>query len=299
MSISAKFKGTGVAIITPFKQDGTIDTTALFKHTENLIENGVDYLVVLGTTSEAPVLDNAERVLVTNTILEANKARLPVVLGIGGNNTQQLIKQIETTDFDGVDAILSVAPYYNKPTQRGLHAHYAAIATASPLPLILYNVPGRTSSNINAETALRLANEFSNVIAIKEASGNMDQIMALLANKPSGFEVISGDDALTFPMIVLGGGGVISVAANAFPKAFSDMVRFALEADYEASKKLHYSMLRLIHLLFVEGNPAGVKALMHIDGKCENKVRLPLVEVSDSTFTELKQAWKEFLNPKL
>ncbi len=299
MSIAAKFKGTGVAIITPFKQDGTVDTTALFKHTEHLIENGVDYLVVLGTTSEAPVLDNAERVLVTNTILDANKARLPVVLGIGGNNTQQLIKQIENTDFNGVDAILSVAPYYNKPTQRGLYAHYAAIASASPLPLILYNVPGRTSSNINAETALRLANDFANVIAIKEASGNMDQIMALLANKPSGFEVISGDDALTFPMIALGGGGVISVAANAFPKAFSDMVRFALEGDYEASKKLHFSMLRLIHLLFVEGNPAGVKALMHIDGKCENKVRLPLVEVSESTFIELKQAWKEFLNPKL
>ncbi len=249
---------------------------------------------MLRTTSESPVLAAAERLVVVNTIKEANNGRLPLVIGIGGNDTSFLLDRISHTDFTGIDAILSVAPYYNKPTQRGLYAHFDTIAARSPVPIILYNVPGRTSSNLSAETTLRLANAHSNIIAIKEASGNLDQIMHIIAHKPPHFELISGDDALTFPMICLGATGVISVAANAFPKEFSTMVRQTLADETALALKLHYRMLPLIDLLFVEGNPAGVKAFLTEKGMCQNQLRLPLVSVSDTTLQAIKKAWQQF-----
>ncbi|MCK9449367.1 MAG: 4-hydroxy-tetrahydrodipicolinate synthase [Bacteroidales bacterium] len=294
MQTASHFRGTGVALITPFRSDGSIDVNSLATLTDDVITQGVDYLVMLGTTSESPVLDEAERLLVVNTIKEANNGRLPLVIGIGGNDTSFLIDRISHTDFTGIDAILSVAPYYNKPTQRGLYAHFDTIAARSPVPIILYNVPGRTSSNLSAETTLRLANAHSNIIAIKEASGNLDQIMNIIAHKPPHFELISGDDALTFPMICLGATGVISVAANAFPKEFSTMVRQTLADETALALKLHYRMLPLIDLLFVEGNPAGVKAFLAEKGMCQNQLRLPLVSVSDTTLQAIKKAWQQF-----
>ncbi len=294
MQTASHFRGTGVALITPFRSDGSIDVNSLATLTDDVITQGVDYLVMLGTTSESPVLDEAERLLVVNTIKEANNGRLPLVIGIGGNDTSSLIDRISHTDFTGIDAILSVAPYYNKPTQRGLYAHFDTIAARSPVPIILYNVPGRTSSNLSAETTLRLANAHSNIIAIKEASGNLDQIMHIIAHKPPHFELISGDDALTFPMICLGATGVISVAANAFPKEFSTMVRQTLADETALALKLHYRMLPLIDLLFVEGNPAGVKAFLTEKGMCQNQLRLPLVSVSDTTLQAIKKAWQQF-----
>ncbi|MDY0369890.1 MAG: 4-hydroxy-tetrahydrodipicolinate synthase [Bacteroidales bacterium] len=294
MQTASHFRGTGVALITPFRSDGSIDVNSLATLTDDVITQGVDYLVMLGTTSESPVLDEAERLLVVNTIKEANNGRLPLVIGIGGNDTSFLLDRISHTDFTGIDAILSVAPYYNKPTQRGLYAHFDTIAARSPVPIILYNVPGRTSSNLSAETTLRLANAHSNIIAIKEASGNLDQIMHIIAHKPPHFELISGDDALTFPMICLGATGVISVAANAFPKEFSTMVRQTLADETALALKLHYRMLPLIDLLFVEGNPAGVKAFLSEKGMCQNQLRLPLVSVSDTTLQAIKKAWQQF-----
>lgn len=294
MQTASHFRGTGVALITPFRSDGSIDVNSLATLTDDVITQGVDYLVMLGTTSESPVLDEAERLLVVNTIKEANNGRLPLVIGIGGNDTSFLLDRISHTDFTGIDAILSVAPYYNKPTQRGLYAHFDTIAARSPVPIILYNVPGRTSSNLSAETTLRLANAHSNIIAIKEASGNLDQIMHIIAHKPPHFELISGDDALTFPMICLGATGVISVAANAFPKEFSTMVRQTLADETALALKLHYRMLPLIDLLFVEGNPAGVKAFLSEKRMCQNQLRLPLVSVSDTTLQAIKKAWQQF-----
>lgn len=291
-----QFKGTGVALVTPFKKDKTVDFEALTRLTQHIINNRVDYLVALGTTSEAPVLTKDEKKAVVDTILTANNRRIPVVLGIGGNNTQEILEQLGETSFDGIDAILSVAPYYNKPGQRGLFAHFDAIAQLSPVPVILYNVPGRTSSNLTALTTLELANKHQNIVAIKEASGNFDQIMEIIAKKPENFHVISGDDALTFPMIALGASGVISVAANAFPLEFSTMVRDAMDNNIIKARELHYRLLHLVNLLFVEGNPAGVKALLQEQGHCENVLRLPLVEVSKHTYQQLQVAWHEFNN---
>jgi 4-hydroxy-tetrahydrodipicolinate synthase len=288
-----QFTGTGVALVTPFHNYGTIDFTSLGKLIDHVIKGGVDFLVALGTTSEAPVLSADEKNAVLNYIIEKADNKVPVVVGMGGNNTQQLVDQIRSMDFDGIDGILSVAPYYNKPNQKGLYYHFKSIATASSVPVILYNVPGRTSSNISAETCLRLAKEFKNITAIKEASGDMSQIMDIIQHKPDGFSVLSGDDALTFPMIALGADGVISVVANAFPGLFSKMVNTALEEKTLDARKIHYSLLPVMEALFEDGNPAGVKAALSQMGISGNNLRLPLVKVNKATYNKLQDLLKK------
>jgi len=283
-----KFRGTGVAIITPFAADKSVDYKALERLVEHLITNGIDYLVVQGTTGESVTLSKEEKKEILAVILKINKNRLPIVLGIGGNCTATVVQTLETTELKGVSAILSVTPYYNKPTQEGIYQHYKAISEASSLPIIIYNVPGRTGSNILASTTLRLANDFKNIIAIKEASGNMEQCMEIINNKPKGFLVISGDDALTLPIIASGGDGVISVLANAFPKGFSTMVNASLNGDFELARKFHYHYFELIYYLFVDGNPAGIKAALKLLNITGDTVRLPLVNVGENTFTKIK-----------
>ena len=287
-----KFSGTGVALVTPFKRDESVDLRALCNVVEHVINNKVNYLVVLGTTGETPSLAEAEK----NTIVEQVKSfaagRVPVVLGMGGNNTKELVRKIKSTDFEGIDAILSVTPSYNKPGQKGLFEHYMAVADSCPVPIILYNVPSRTGANISAETTVQLAHENSRFIGIKEASGDLRQIMQIIQEKPAGFEVISGDDAFTLPMISLGGTGVISVIGNAFPKRYSEMVRLALDNRWEEARSIHYSLIEIIDNLFVEGNPAGVKAALNILNICENYVRLPLTTVSRSTYIKLSELIK-------
>ena len=283
-----KFKGTGVAIVTPFKTDKSVDYNALEKLVEHLIVGGIDYLVVMGTTGESVTLSATEKKEVFDFVVKINNKRLPIVLGIGGNCTATVVDLFKTTDLTNVDAILSVSPYYNKPTQEGIYQHYKALAGATDKPIILYNVPGRTASNIAAQTTLRLANDFSNIVAVKEASGSLEQCMEIINNKPEGFLVISGDDALTLPMIVCGGNGVISVLANAYPKGFSDMVRAALADDLTKAKALHYKYFELIHYLFVDGNPAGVKAALNLLDIMEVDVRLPLVDVTKNTADKIK-----------
>ena len=284
-----KFKGTGVAIVTPFNEDKSVDYNSLEKLVEHLISNGINYIVVQGTTGESVTLTNDEKKETLAFISKVNNGRLPIVLGIGGNCTATVVEGFKSTDLTGVDAILSVSPYYNKPTQEGIYQHYKAVSGASTLPIILYNVPGRTSSNILPETTLRLARDFDNIIAVKEASGSLEQCMEIINNKPSGFLVISGDDALTLPMIASGGDGVISVLANAFPKGFSDMVANALNSNIKEAQKLHYKYFEMIHYLFVEGNPAGVKAALKELGVTDDLVRLPLVNVSDKTNNKIKE----------
>jgi 4-hydroxy-tetrahydrodipicolinate synthase len=284
-----KFRGTGVAIVTPFNEDKSIDYNSLEKLVEHLITNGIDYLVVQGTTGESVTLTDEEKKEVLAFIIKVNNGRLPIVLGIGGNSTATVVDLFKTTDLTGVDAILSVSPYYNKPTQEGIYQHYKALSEVATKPIILYNVPGRTSSNILPETTLRLANDFENIIAIKEASGSLEQCMKIINKKPKNFLVISGDDALTLPMIACGGDGVISVIANAFPKGFSDMVKNALNADMTVAQQLHYKYFEMIHYLFVEGNPAGVKAALKILGITGDAVRLPLVNVGDETYSKIKE----------
>ncbi len=279
----------GVALITPFKEDETIDFDALSRVIEHQIKNGTDYLVVCGTTAETPTLTEEEKAQVKDYIIQVNNGRLPVVLGIGGNNTRAVVDSICSTDLTGVDAVLSVTPYYNKPSQEGLYQHYAAIAKASPRPIILYNVPGRTGVNMSASTTLRLAAEFSNICAVKEASGNFNQIDEIIKNKPEDFMVISGDDGITFPLITLGAVGVISVIGNAFPKEFSRMVRLALQGDYNKARTIHYRFTELIELLFVEGNPAGVKSMLALMGFIENTLRLPLVPNTIKTYEKIRQ----------
>ena len=278
----------GVALITPFKTDETIDFDALSRVVEHLIKNGTDYLVVCGTTAETPTLTDAEKDEVTRFVVNCNAGRLPIVLGMGGNNTKALVEKLSNYDLSGIDAILSVTPYYNKPSQEGLYQHYAAIANASPLPIILYNVPGRTGINMLASTTLRLANDFNNIIAIKEASGIFSQIDDIIKNKPEDFMVISGDDGITFPLITLGAVGVISVIGNAFPREFSRMVRLALEGDYKNARTIHHRFTELIELLFVEGNPAGVKSMLALMGLIENKLRLPLVPNTIKTYEKIR-----------
>ncbi len=280
-------KGTGVALITPFHNYGTIDFTSLGKLTKHVINGGVDFLVALGTTSEAPVLSADEKNAVLNHILEVNDGKVPVIIGVGGNNTQGIVDSLKSIDFEGVSGILSVAPYYNKPNQKGLYFHFKSIAAASPVPVILYNVPGRTSSNISAETTLRLASEFGNIAGIKEASGDLGQIMQIIKNKPEGFSVLSGDDALTYPMLALGADGVISVVANAFPRQFSQMVNLALKGNYEEARPLHYELLELIEALFEDGNPAGIKAALDAMGIAGNNLRLPLVKANKATYNKI------------
>ncbi|MBP7369477.1 MAG: 4-hydroxy-tetrahydrodipicolinate synthase [Paludibacteraceae bacterium] len=278
----------GVALVTPFKSDDSIDFDALGRLVEYIINNNADYLVVCGTTAETPTLTDKEKDEIARFVVQCNAGRLPIVLGIGGNNTRQVVEKVKTSDLSGIDAILSVTPYYNKPSQEGLYQHYSAIAKASPLPLVLYNVPGRTGVNMTAETTLRLAKEFSNICAVKEASGNFTQIDDIIKNKPQDFMVISGDDGITFPLITLGAVGVISVIGNAFPREFSRMVRLALQGDYQNARQIHYRFTELFELLFVEGNPAGVKSMLAVMGMIENKLRLPLVPNTIKTYEKIR-----------
>lgn len=287
--INTKLKGMGVALITPFKDDESIDFDALARIVEYQIKNGTDYFVVCGTTAETPTLTEQEKEEVKSFVVSVNNGRLPIVYGIGGNNTKSIVGKVLDTDLTGIDAILSVTPYYNKPSQEGLYQHYAAIAKASRLPIILYNVPGRTGVNMTADTTLRLANEFKNICAVKEASGNFNQIDDIIKNKPADFMVISGDDGITFPLITLGAVGVISVIGNAFPKEFSRMVRLALQGDYENARNIHHRFTELIELLFVEGNPAGVKSMLAVMGFIQNKLRLPLVPNTINTYEKIRQ----------
>ena len=286
------FKGTGIALITPFKKDLSVDIESLIKIVNHVIDNGADFLVVLGTTSEAPTLTSEEKNLVVNTILKANNGRLPILLGMGGNNTQAVIEAIKAQNFDGIQGILSVVPYYNKPNQRGMKAHFEAIADASPVPVVVYNVPGRVGVNLQAATCVELA-QHPNIIAVKEASGNLQQIMEILRDKPNDFDVLSGDDGITQPLMALGAQGVISVAANAYTKPFSRMMRAMKEGRTEEALHLHYAMLRMNQLIFADGNPAGIKCLMSIMGLCENVLRLPLVTVNDKVETDIIEEWKQ------
>lgn len=272
--------GTGVALITPFKKDFSVDTAALEKIVDFQVENGIDYLVVLGTTAESATLTADEKQLVINTVIKANAGRLPLVLGVGGNNTADVVAELKTADLSAFTAVLSVSPYYNKPTQEGIYQHFKAVAQASPLPVILYNVPGRTGSNMLPETVLRLANDFENIVAIKEAAGDIIQAMKLIQHKPDGFLVISGDDMITLPMVLAGGAGVISVIGEGFPKEFSQMVRLGLEKKADEAYKIHYRIMDSIDMIFEQGNPAGIKEVFKVLGLCENTVRLPLVNVN-------------------
>ena len=286
------FKGTGIALITPFKKDHSIDIESLIKIVNHVIDNGADFLVVLGTTSEAPTLTSEEKNLVIKTILKANNGRLPILLGMGGNNTQAVIEAIKAQNFDGIQGILSVVPYYNKPNQRGMKAHFEAIADASPVPVVVYNVPGRVGVNLQAATCVELA-QHPNIIAVKEASGNLQQIMEILRDKPTDFDVLSGDDGITQPLMALGAQGVISVAANAYTKPFSRMMKAMREGQAEEALRLHYAMLRMNQLIFADGNPAGIKCLMSIMGLCENVLRLPLVSVNEKVETDIIEEWKQ------
>ncbi|MBI3134675.1 MAG: 4-hydroxy-tetrahydrodipicolinate synthase [Bacteroidetes bacterium] len=282
-----KFRGLGVAMITPFLPDGSIDFPALTRLTSYLIEGGVNYLVVQGTTGESPVLTKEEKNAVLTCVAKANAKRVPVVYGVGGNNTLAVAESLKSLDTSIVDGILSVSPYYNKPTQEGIYQHYKMLAEATPLPIILYNVPGRTSSNVLPDTTLRLAKDFKNIVAVKEASGNMEQIMDIINRKPENFLVISGDDGITLPVIAAGGDGVISVIGNAFPHVFSAMVKAALADDMDEARRLHYILFPVVPLLFVEGNPGGIKeATAHL-GLTTNKLRLPLVNVSEATRSKI------------
>lgn len=270
-------RGLGVALITPFLPNKDIDYKALERMIEHVITGGVDYIVALGTTGETPSLSPEERKSVRVFIRERVDGRVPIVLGMGGNCTHALVKEIQECDFTGFSALLSVAPYYNKPSQEGLYQHFAEVARTSPLPVVLYNVPGRTGVNISATTTLRLAHDFENVIAIKEASGNFKQIEEIINNKPAAFQVISGDDALTYPLITLGAEGVISVVGNAYPQRFGEMVRLCLEGNFQKALPIHYGFSKIYDELFADGNPAGVKALLHDLGLIHNELRLPLV----------------------
>jgi 4-hydroxy-tetrahydrodipicolinate synthase len=282
-----KFTGTGVAIITPFRNDGSIDFKSLGRLLEHIISNGINYVVALGTTSEYVTLSKDEKQAVISCVIEVVDNRVPIVVGMGGNNTQDIISSIKSNDFDSIDAILSVTPYYNKPSQQGLYQHFKSIASASKVPVIIYNVPGRTGSNISAETTVKLAMDVKNIIGIKEASGNMGQIMNIIKNKPSGFMVISGDDAITLPMVSIGGSGVISVIANAYPGEFSSMVNYTLKGEMTKANELHYKLLDLINAIFEEGNPSGVKAALDILKICPNNLRLPLVPVSNNLYRKI------------
>lgn len=279
--------GTGVALVTPFKKDFSVDVDALKAIVNFQIDNGIDYLVALGTTAETATLSKAEKDLVIKTIVEANNNRLPLVLGVGSNNTLEVIEELKSRDFSGFVAILSVSPYYSKPTQEGIYQHFKAIAEASPLPIILYNVPGRTASNMLPSTIIRLATDFKNIVAVKEAAGDIVQAMKLIQNKPKDFLVISGDDMITLPMVLAGGSGVISVIAEGFPKQFSEMVHLGLNKRVEEAYKLHYIISDSIDMIFEQGNPAGIKEVFKSLGLSGNTVRLPLVNVDEDLANRL------------
>lgn len=274
--------GTGVALVTPFKKDFSVDVEALKKIVAFQIENGINYLVVLGTTAEAATLTSDEKELVIQTVIEANNGKLPLVLGVGGNNTAEVVAELKSRDFSKFTAVLSVSPYYNKPTQEGIYQHFKAIVEASPIPVILYNVPGRTASNMQPSTVIRLAKDFKNIVAIKEAAGDIVQAMKLIQNKPKDFLVISGDDMITLPMVLAGGSGVISVIGEGFPKQFSQMVQLGLQRKADEAYALHYQIADSIDLIFEQGNPAGIKEIFKLLGLSENTVRLPLVSVDEN-----------------
>lgn len=287
------FRGTGVAIVTPFKNDTSLDLSALGRVVNHVIKGGVNYIVAMGTTGEASTLTRDERQAIISSVIETIDKRVPLVIGIGGNNTQEVLNLIRDTDLEGADGILSVAPYYNKPGQRGLFQHFKAIADCSPLPVIIYNVPGRTCSNISSDTCLELAHTTENIVAVKEASGDMTQIMKIIKGKPENFNVISGDDMLTLPIIAAGGSGVISVLANAFPAECSEMVSMALKNNFKAAREIQFRFIESVELLFAEGNPAGIKAFLSIMNICQNNLRLPLVPVSKTISSKIQKVLEE------
>lgn len=286
--VRKRLKGMGVALITPFNEDGSVDYEALMKLVDYQLQNGTDFLCVLGTTAETPTLTNDEKREIKNRVIERVNGKLPILLGISSNCTQTVVDYVKNEDLTGVDALLASVPYYNKPSQEGIYQHYKAIAEATNLPLVLYNVPGRTGVNMAAETTLRLARDFDNIVAVKEASGNITQMDDIIKNKPEGFDVISGDDGITFPLITLGAVGVISVIGNAFPKEFSRMTRLALNGDYKNALDIHHRFTELFNLLFVDGNPAGVKAMLSMMGMIKNKLRLPLVPTRITTYERMR-----------
>lgn len=288
------FIGTGVALITPFKNDLSVDVAALEKIVQYNIDGGVEYLVVLGTTAETATLTKDEQTLVKQTVIKANKGKLPLVLGVGGNNTMDVVNQLNNENLAGFDAILSVSPYYNKPTQEGIYQHFKMIAEKSPLPVIIYNVPGRTASNMLPNTVVRLANDFKNIIGIKEAAGDMVQAMELIRSTPEDFLVISGDDIITLPMVLAGGAGVISVIGEAFPKDFSQMVRLGLDKKVNEAYQIHYKLTDAINMIFEQGNPGGIKEVFKHLGLCENYLRLPLVNVNEELSGKLATYVKNY-----
>ena len=291
--VDINLKGMGVALITPFKEDESVDYEALGRLVDYQVQNGTDYLVVLGTTAETPTLTEEEKKEIVSLVVSKVRGRIPVVLGLGGNCTQSIVVKLKNDNFAGIDAILSVVPYYNKPSQEGIYQHYKAISEATTLPIVIYNVPGRTGVNMTAQTTLRIARDFKNVVAVKEASGNITQMDDIIKNKPANFEVISGDDGITFPLITLGAVGVISVIGNAFPKEFSKMVRLALNGDYNNALTIHHRFTELIELLFVDGNPAGVKSILNTMGYIENKLRLPLVPTRITTYEKIRDVLRQ------
>ena len=283
----------GVALVTPFNEDGSVDYQALTRLVEYQIQNGVDFLCVLGTTAETPTLTAEEKSKIKKLVIERVNGRVPILLGVGTNSTQAVINTLQNDDMTGVDAVLVVVPYYNKPSQEGIYQHYKAIANSTRLPIVLYNVPGRTGVNMTAETTLRLARDFDNIVAIKEASGNITQMDDIIKNKPEDFDVISGDDGITFPLITLGAVGVISVIGNAFPREFSRMTRLALAGDYQNALTIHHKFTELFKLLFVDGNPAGVKAMLSMMGMIKNRLRLPLVPTRITTYEQMRHILDE------
>lgn len=287
------FRGLGIALITPFKADFSVDYEALGKLVDYQLANGADFLCILATTGETPCLTADEKAKIKKLVIERVNGRIPIVVGCGGNNTAAIVEELKTADFSGIDGILSVCPYYNKPSQEGLYQHFKAIAEASPLPVILYNVPGRTGVNLQAATTVRIAKDCKNVVAIKEASGNLEQIDEILKNKPEGFDVISGDDGLTYQMIACGAVGVISVIGNALPKEFSKMLRYEMKGEMAPALRIHHQFTELFKLLFVDGNPAGVKCILHEMGMIENVLRLPLVPTRVSTVQKISDCMKE------
>ena len=287
------FKGLGIALITPFCEDGSVDYKSLVRLMEYQLDNGADFFCILATTGETPCLTKDEKQKIKDLVVSTVKGRVPILMGCGGNNTAAVVEELKTGDFRGIDGVLSVCPYYNKPSQEGLYQHFKAIAAATSLPVVLYNVPGRTGVNLKAETTVRLARDCENIVAIKEASGSLEQVDEIIKNKPKDFAVISGDDALTFPMISCGAEGVISVIGNALPKEFSRMIRLEFKGAYEGARKIHHRFTELFSLLFVDGNPAGVKAMLHEMGFIENVLRLPLVPTRISTLQKMSEILKE------
>jgi len=288
-----RFKGLGIALITPFTADGEVDYKALMKLIEYQLGNGADFLCILATTGETPCLTTDEKQKIKDLVRNVVNGRVPILIGCGGNNTTAVVEELQTGDFKGFDGILSVCPYYNKPSQEGLYQHFRAIAVATELPVVLYNVPGRTGINLKAETTVRLANDCQNIVAIKEAAGSLEQVDEIIKHKPAHFDVISGDDALTFPMIACGAVGVISVMGNALPREFSKMIRLEFKGEYESARKIHHKFTELYSLLFVDGNPAGVKCLLHEMGMIENVLRLPLVPTRVQTVKRIAEVMRD------